>query len=111
MGSAGHASLGKQTLCQLSYSRSGAPGAQADRHSSEGPSKDQRRRGLSVGDGLGLRLAGPTITDSTLARRRAATGSTGSIGERDPCARATRLGRLLDLEPRHVHMGSSRVDR
>ena len=36
--------LGKQTLCQLSYSRSGARGAQADLHSSEGPPEDQRER-------------------------------------------------------------------
>ena len=34
--------LGKQTLCQLSYSRSGARDAQADRHSSEGLAGDQR---------------------------------------------------------------------
>ena len=35
--------LGKQTLCQLSYSRSGARGAQADLHSNEGEPADQRR--------------------------------------------------------------------
>ena len=67
----GHASLGKQTLCQLSYSRSGARGARADLHSSEGPPEDQRRRG---------QCPRPTLRSVSHTDRRPAPGRQHDAG-------------------------------